>query len=306
MIHPRPLVIAGATGYGVWPDNSLEGARRCLAEPIDGVEIDVLLTADGHVVAHHDYRLSRQATRLNGAFLESRGPLVKSLTLAELRRFDVGALRPGSQAAERHPHRAPMDGVRVPTLTAILEVLAEAPEPRRWLYIEIKTDPQDPEASPDVRAITEASLAAVEAAGWRDRTKIIAFDWRVLRLARAALPDLATAHLTIPASLAGRVRPLANGDSPWTDGFDRSRFGGSELAAIAAHGAIEWSPHFTEVTPERIAEARALGLKVGPWGLSAADDIDRMLDLGLYSLTVAGPAWGRGLTVGESAAHGEL
>jgi len=57
---------------------------------------------------------------------------------------------------------------------------------------------------------------------------------------------------------------------------------------------MEWSPYFTEVTAETMAEAAALGLRVGPWGLSAAGDIDRMLDLGVYSVTVSGPAWGRG------------
>lgn len=297
MTTARPLVIAGATGYGLWPDNSLEGARRSVAEPIDGIEIDALLTADGHVVAHHDYRLSRSATRLDGAFLEARGPIVKSLTLAELRRYDVGALRPGSEAAARHPHRAPLDGVRIPTLPEILAVLAEAEGPRRWLYVEIKTDPQDPEVSPDVESITAATLAAVDAAGWRDRTKIIAFDWRVLRLARAAAPDIATAHLSIPPALASRVKPLANGDSPWADGCDPVRHGGSNLAAIAAHGGMEWSPHFTDIDAARMAEAKALGLKVGPWGLSGAGDIDRMLDLAVYSVTVSGPAWGRGLSV---------
>ena len=292
MTTARPLVIAGATGYGVWPDNSLEGARRCLTEPIDGIEIDVLLSADGVVVAHHDYRLSRHATRLDGAFLETRGPIVKALTLAELQRYDVGALRPGSDAAARHPHRAPLDGVRIPTLSAILETLVAAEGPRRWLYIEIKTDPQDPEVSPDVETIVEATLDAVEAAGWRDRTKVIAFDWRALRRVRERAPDLATAHLTIPAALAGRVRPLDNGDSPWADGCDPRHHGGSDLAAIAAHGGMEWSPHYTEVTAERMAEAAALGLKVGPWGLSANADIDRMLDFGVYSVTASGPGWG--------------
>lgn len=291
-----PLVIAGATGYGIWPDNSLEGARRCLAEPVDGIEIDVLLTADGYVVAHHDYRLSRHATRLGGAFLEERGPLVKDLTLAELQRYDVGALRAGSEAATRYPQRTPLDGVRIPTLSAILETLATADGPRRWLYIEIKTDPQDPEVSPDTKAIVDASLAAVDAAGWRDRTKIIAFDWNVLRLMRTALPDLATAHLTIPPALASRINALANGDSPWADGCDARHHGGSDLAAVVAHGGLEWSPHHTEITTDRLAEATRLGLKVGPWGLSSAQDIDRMLNLQVYSATVSGPGWGRGLS----------
>ncbi len=292
----RPLIVAGATGYGVWPDNSLEGAARCLAEPVDGIEIDVLLTADGHVVAHHDYRLSRRATRLNGDWLETRPPPIKAMTLEALGAYDLGSLRAGSAEAARHPHRIPMDGVRIPTLPAILNLLRAAEGPPRRLYIEIKTDPQDPDLSPDPAALTEAVVAAVEAADWIAHSKVIAFDWRVLRLVTARRPDLATAHLTIPAALAGDVRRLPNGDSPWADGCDPRHFQGSDLAAIKAHGGQEWSPYFTDVTAERMAEASGLGLRVGPWGLSKAEDIDRMLELGVYSATVSGPAWGRGRT----------
>lgn len=291
-----PLLIAGATGYGVWPDNSLEGAIACLAEPVDGIEIDVLLTADGQVVAHHDYRLAPGASRLDGAWLDGRGPAVKDLTLAGLGRYDVGALRPGSPAAARHPHRAPMQGVRVPALPAILDVLAGAAGPPRRLYVEIKTDPQDARFSPDFQALTRAVLAGLDGAGWTAHAKIIAFDWRVLRLARELDPAIATAHLTIPPSLAASVRRLANGDSPWADGCDPRHFGGSDLAAVRAHGGEEWSPHFSDITPERLTEAADLGLKVGPWGVSAAADIDRLLDLGVYSITASGPAWGRGRT----------
>ena len=87
------LIVAGATGYGLWPANTLEGLLRCLDAPVDGVEIDVQLTADGQVVAHHDYRLAAAATRLDGEWLSSRGPLLKSLSLADLRRYDVGRLQ---------------------------------------------------------------------------------------------------------------------------------------------------------------------------------------------------------------------
>src|ERR1700761_3737238 len=99
----RPLLIAGATGYGAWPANSLEGALACLAAPIDGIEIDVQITADGHVVAHHDYRLAPDQTRLNDTWLEAAGPPIKAMTLDELHRYDVGRARPGSEAAARSP-----------------------------------------------------------------------------------------------------------------------------------------------------------------------------------------------------------
>jgi glycerophosphoryl diester phosphodiesterase len=285
------LIVAGATGYGVWPANTLEGARACLETSVDGIEIDVQLTADGHVVAHHDYWLSRHATRLDGEWLEARGPALKTMTLADLRRYDVGTLRPGSSYAERYPARAPMDGVRIPTLPELLDLLKSAPGRPRLIYVEIKTDPQDPEASPDPTLITEAVLDDLEAAGWIDHAKIIAFDWAVLRLATFRAPRIATAHLTVPAAMAGQVRPLPNGESPWVDGYDPERFGGSELRAIKAHGGVEWSPHLADVTPERLAEARDLDLLVGPWGVSSAADIRRMADAGVWSVTVSGPDW---------------
>ncbi len=288
------LIIAGATGYGVWPANTLEGCIECLSAPVDGVEIDVQMTSDGHVVAHHDYWLSRASSRLDGAWVEDRGPPIKTMTLDEVRRYDVGTLRPGSEYAARYPHRVAMDGVRIPTLPELFHALAAAPGPRRWLYIEIKTDPTDPEATPDPEIVTRAVLADVAAAGWADRTKIIAFDWRVLRLCKALAPKIATAHLTIPAAYAASVKPPAEGDSPWADGCDPRRHGGSDLAAICAHGGMEWSPYFTDVDAERVAEAAALDLKVGPWGLSTAEDIARMVELGVFSATVSGPDWGPG------------
>jgi glycerophosphoryl diester phosphodiesterase len=285
------LVIAGATGYGVWPANSLEGARASLAAPVDGIEIDVQLTADGHVVAHHDYRLSRHATRLDGEWLTERGPALKDLTLEALRLYDVGTLRPGSSYAARYPARAPMDGVGIPTLPELLDLLRAAEGPPRRLYVEIKTDPQDPEASPDPAAITHAVLDDLEAAGWTDHAKIIAFDWRVLRLARERAPAIATAHLTIPETMAESVRLNPDGTSPWLDGFDPQRFGGSLMAAIKAHGGSEWSPHLADVTEARLAEAADLGLLVGPWGVSSHADIARMKAAGVHSLTVSGPDW---------------
>jgi len=293
MNRPRTLIVAGATGYGVWPANTLEGARRCLAAPVDGIEIDVQVTADGHAVAHHDYWLSRHATRTeDGGWLEGRGPAVGTLTLDALRRYDVGSLRPGSAYAARYPHREPMDGVRIPTLAELLEALAAAEGPRRLIYVEIKTDPQNPEAAPDPAKVTNAVIDAIERAGWASHSKIIAFDWQVLRLAKARNGAVATAHLTIPEALAGGVQRLANGDSPWADGCDPRRHGGSDLAAIKAHGGMEWSPYFTDVTEASMAEAKAQGLLVGPWGLSKGEDIRRMAELGVYSSTVSGVDWG--------------
>jgi glycerophosphoryl diester phosphodiesterase len=287
----RPLLIAGATGYGVWPENSLEGALRCLEAPVDGVEIDVQITSDGHVVAHHDYRPNVDQSRFDGAWLDEPGPPLKDLSLEEVRRYDVGRSRPGSSVAARYPVREQMDGVVIPTLRELLSVLKAADGPRRFLYVEIKTDPLDPENAPEPERIVNAVFDDLEVDDYFDHAKIIAFDWQVLRLSRARNPSIRTAHLTVPVGVARGSKPEA-GHSPWNDGFDADDHGGSELLAIKAHGGVEWSPHFTDVTSERMTEAKELGLLVGPWGLSRGDDIRRMSALGVYSSTVSGRDWG--------------
>jgi glycerophosphoryl diester phosphodiesterase len=285
MSETPPLLIAGATGYGAWPENTLEGARRCLAAPFDGFEIDVQLTADDVVIAHHDYRLKPDQTRLGGEWLEAPSAPLKAMTLAEVRRYDVGRSRPGSPVIERYPNREQIDGVAAPTLPELLEALRATPGPRRLIYVEIKTDPAHPDDAPAPEAIVDAVLRDLEAAAWMDRAKLIAFDWRVLRLARERAPGVATAHLTIRH--ARDLTELA-ARSPWLDGCDAAGLGGSDLAAVNAHGGVEWSPHFTDITPQRIDEARALGLRVGPWGLSKAADIRRMAEFGVFSSTISG------------------
>lgn len=288
MSDRKPLLIAGATGYGLWPANTLEGTLRCLEAPVDGVEIDVQLTADGVVVAHHDYRLSPNQTRLDGDWIEEASAPIKDLTFAALEAYDVGRLRPGSPYAIQYPDRLQIDGARVPTLRALLQALTA--KPGQMIYVEIKTDPQDPADAPAPEAIVDAVFADLEAEGYLDLAKIIAFDWRVLRLSRERQPKIRTAHLTIPKALSAK-EPTA-GPSPWFDGFDPTDHGGSQLAAIQAHGGMEWSPYFEQVTPETMAEAAELGLLVGPWGLSKGDDIRRMAGLGVYSSTVSGADWG--------------
>jgi glycerophosphoryl diester phosphodiesterase len=291
MTLANTLIVAGATGYGAFTPNSLEGARACLAAPVDGIEIDVQMTSDGHVVAHHDYWVSPDASRLDGEWLAERGPALKTLSLAALQRYDIGRLKPGSDYDRRYPLRQSSDGARIPTLPSLLDALNHAEGPRRLIYVEIKTDPTDPGAAPAPETVTNAVIDDLEAADYVAHAKIIAFDWQVLRLVVARRPDLATAHLTIPAALAQSVVRSADRDSPWNDGCDPRHFGGSDLAAIRAHGGMEWSPYFTDVTEERVREAAALGLKVGPWGLSKSEDIRRMVELGVFSATVAGPDW---------------
>jgi glycerophosphoryl diester phosphodiesterase len=87
---PRPLVFAHRGGSALAPENTIAAFDNGLALGADGLELDVHLSRDGHVVVHHD-RLLDRTTRL-------RGPIVER-TKDELQRADVPTL---AQVVERY------------------------------------------------------------------------------------------------------------------------------------------------------------------------------------------------------------
>ena len=68
--------IAHRGGADLWPENTLEAFERAIAVGVDGIEFDLQLSADGHLVIHHDARLKAEATRYDGLFLEKPTPRI--------------------------------------------------------------------------------------------------------------------------------------------------------------------------------------------------------------------------------------
>lgn len=77
----RPLIIAHAGGAGLAPENTMEAFERSVAVGCDVLEIDLRLTRDVVLVAHHDEGIDRTS---NG-----KG-LIRDLTFAELSAFNYG------------------------------------------------------------------------------------------------------------------------------------------------------------------------------------------------------------------------
>src|ERR1700759_3804015 len=86
LVSYRPLVFAHRGGADALPEHTLGAYLRALDEGADGLECDVRLTRDGHLVCVHDRKLDRTS---NG-----RG-LVSTKTLAELDQLDFGSWHPG-------------------------------------------------------------------------------------------------------------------------------------------------------------------------------------------------------------------
>ena len=274
----RPIELHGHRGArGLFPENTLAGFAGAIALGVDTIELDVAMTADDVVVVTHDPALNPDITRTaDGAWLTGRGPTVRSLRAADLARYDVGRLRPGSTYAAEFPDQAPHDGARIPLLEDALRI-----DPTIRFNIELKTMPASPGLTVDGARLAAAVVTVADAAGATARVTVQSFDWRGPRHLRRTRPDVRVAWLTRAAIL-----PEAR---TWWDGPDPSDHGGSVARAVAAEGGPIWSPAHGDLTEQSLAEAHRLGLRVIPWTVNQAEDMRRLIGWGVDGLITDRP-----------------
>jgi len=301
------LNIAHRGGAALHPENTLAAFRNAVALGCDGAELDVQLSRDGEVVVFHDFRLKAELCRNEeGEWLQQPTPRIKDLTLAELRRFDIGRADPASGYARAHAVLEPTDGERLPTLREVVEIAKTAAKPFR-LFVELKTSFADRPLSADPRELAEATLAVLRAHHYLSGSVLVGFDWPGLLRAKELEPDAECWFTTHPQSWFGDAPPppqdnppsdvalqvlrhwARTGTSPWAAGYDAVRHGGSILRAIKATGGEGWFPTFRDATPEAVAEARALGLKVGAWTANDPAEMRRLSALGVDAICTDRP-----------------
>jgi len=289
----RPTVIGSGGISGLRPINTLASFEHALDHRLDGIELDYQVTADGYVVGHHDYTLSPEMTRdQQGEWLTEPGPPLRTLTLERLRAYDVGRAKPRSRPTRSYPDQIAVDGARIPTLEELLDALTERGDDTTELWIEVKTDPfGDPGVTTPPDAFIGALLPRLEAADAIGRTVLIAFDWRVLRLALEAHPTIRTGFLTMDTRHlpAERNWPSTEGRSPWWGGWDPVDHGGSFVSAVHAAGGTYWSPYLQDITAALVTEAHEAGVLVSTWGVGSEDEMTLALDLGVDSITASRP-----------------
>jgi glycerophosphoryl diester phosphodiesterase len=274
----RQIEVIGHRGArGLFPENSVEGFRQCLAMGLRSFELDVGLTADGVVVVSHDPALNPAITRdADGNWLNEPGPLLHHLTFDAVRSYDVGRIRPATPYRLLHRSQRGRDGVRIPTLEEVLLLCSEA-----HFIIELKTDPSHPDRTAAPAAMADSVLAVVDRAGAAGRVIIESFDWRGPRHVRRVRPDLQTAWLTRDET----VRDAAL----WWDGITSADFANSVAAAVAAQGGQIWAPGWETVTRAAVAEAHDLGLRVIPWTVNRRAALRRMLGWGVDGIITDRP-----------------
>ena len=240
----------GARGY--LPENTLPSFARALEIGVTTLELDVGVTQDGAVVIHHDRGLNPDIARGPDGKWVTRAVPIHSLAYAELQRYDVGRLRPGSDYARRFPHQQPIDGTRIPRLA---DLFGSAGNQRVRFNIEPKMDAAALDETLPAAEFARALIAEVRKAHVADRTTVQAFHWPVLKVVEREAPEMPTVYCT--------------------EGAD------SDPERVRAAGGRIWSPDFQTLTSEKLAAARKAQMKVTVWTVNEPADIARVIAMGV-------------------------
>ena len=165
-----PLVIAHRGDSAHRPENTLASFVSALEVGADIVELDVQLSADGHVVVLHDGTVDR-TTDGHGS--------VSELSLAELRRLSAGFPERFGDAYRDE---------RIPTLAETLALL----KGRARVLIEIKKESVGEDASSGIEAHT---IEEVRRAGIVGDVVFLSFEREALRRCRQLAPEIRRGHL---------------------------------------------------------------------------------------------------------------
>jgi glycerophosphoryl diester phosphodiesterase len=259
------------------PENTLPAFERALEIGVTTLELDIGVTADGVVVIAHDPYLNPVIARdAGGQWLTgAQGPLIKSLTLAQLQAYDVGRINPDTPYAKTFSTQQPRDGTRIPALQALFDRVKALGANDVRFNIETKINPGQPDDTVSPEAMTRALLRVVRDAGMTRRVAIQSFDWRTLRLVQQLEPAIPTVYLTVQTANSDN---LQSGD--WTAGLKFADFGSAPKMVKASGGAV-WSPNGDAVTEVLVKDAQALGLKVIPWTINNPADMERLIGWGV-------------------------
>jgi glycerophosphoryl diester phosphodiesterase len=267
-------------GRALFPENTLPSFANALSMGVNTLELDIGVTRDGAVVVSHERKLSPDLARgPDGVYVAPPGTPFVQLRLEDVKRYDVGQIRPGSSYAAQFPDQRAVPGTRIPTLIEAFDLVRRSGDGAVRFNIETKIDPNHPEESPDPQRFVSVLLDLAQTERMSDRIMVQSFDWRTLQLVQKQAASIPTVYLTQQKG-AGATIALDKA-TEWTAGFNPGDYGHSLPRTIKAAGGAIWSPYFRDVDADLIAESHRLGLKVVVWTVNKPDDIAAMIDIGV-------------------------
>jgi len=302
------LKIEGHRGArGLVPENTLASFEKALDIGVTGIEFDVGITKDNHVVVVHDREVNPAIARdMSGNWLKETGPAIWHLILDELRAYDVGRLDPNSDYGRQFPQQKVIDSARIPTLAQVVECMDQCGYPNVDLNIELKLNPHYPDSTMYPEAFADRVVYEVEQLGISSRTKLQCFYWRVSQHVQKIAPHIPTSYLTSEDNVFDTIQTDNRSGSHWTAPFNINDYESVPHMVAAADGGI-WSPKYIAINPDLINSAHKLGLTVFTWTVNEEQDMRDLIDWSVdgiisdYPDRLRAVAQDMGLTVPDAA-----
>lgn len=281
-------------GRALRPENTLDAFANALELGVTTLEMDTYISKDGVVFVSHNPRTFHFLTKLNGKWLTKEEEKdIRTLTMAQLKKYDIGGIKVDD------PYRKPFfvnqvsfKDSRYPTLQEVFDLVKAYGNDKVTFNIETKSFPDPKEAEYKNNIPSEVFVKklheVIVANGMKDRVVLQSFDWRTLMDMKKLDKDV-----TLAALISKNPKLMAlheEGPSVWLGGLDAHAFDGNFVRMAHAIAADIISPNYAQVTPEVVAEAHALGLKVLPWTVNKREDMERMIDLGVDGIISDNPA----------------
>jgi glycerophosphoryl diester phosphodiesterase len=177
-------------GRALFPENTLPAFANALSIGVDALELEMAVTQDEVIVVSHDRGLNPDLARTaDGAYVTPPGTLFVQLPVNDVKKYDVGQIRPGSTYAAQFPDQHAVPGTPIPILAQVFGLVRKSGDDHVRLKLETKIDPNHPDQSPDPERFVTLVLALLRS-DFSDRVTIQSFDWRTLQLVQKLAPRI--------------------------------------------------------------------------------------------------------------------
>jgi glycerophosphoryl diester phosphodiesterase len=241
----HPFVVAHRGASADLPEHTLAAYELALQEGADGVECDVRLTRDGHLVCVHDRRVDRTSTGTG---------LVSDMTLAQLRELDWGVWH--SSARSDDERNAGDTGLL--TLEDLLELVLDWNRPVK-VFIETK-HPVRYGALVESKVLALLNRYGLASPASADLSRAV-----VMSFSAAAVWRIRRAAPLLPTVLLGETSRYLGGGAATTVGATAV---GPSIATLREH-------------PELVDRAAAQGRAMYCWTVDHYEDVEFCRDIGV-------------------------
>lgn len=256
---------------GFMPENTIASMYKAIDDGANTVEIDVVYSKDKKVVVSHDVFFHQDITTTpDGKTLtakEAQQRLLYQMDYDSIRKYDVG-LKPHPD----FPLQKKIPAIK-PLMSDLIDSIfsyAAAKKQSLILNIELKTNEKyDGIKTPPIEEFVDGVMAIVKEKKIETKCYLQSFDFRPLQILHRKYPNITTAVLV----------------------------GGAEKRTLAqqleqlGYTPEMYSPHYSAVTAELVAECHKRGMKLIPWTVNTPEDIARMKALGVDGIITDFPAY---------------